>query len=67
MDTVAIAKVIFGPEGVEPILGVIALESAGVTVDPVAKTLRREVTRYLKKASNRRTGGLTGRPLNASP
>ena len=50
LSTVAIVKVIFGPDGVEPILGVIALESAGVAVDPVTRTLKRAVTRHLKKA-----------------
>jgi clan AA aspartic protease len=36
-----IAPVIFGPPGVEPILGVIALESAGFSIDPVAQRLRK--------------------------
>jgi predicted aspartyl protease len=53
MDTVAITKVVFGPDGAEPILGVMALESAGVTVDPVANTLKRLATRSLKKSSRR--------------
>ena len=34
-------RVIFGPDDVEPILGVTALESAGITVDPTNQTLRR--------------------------
>ena len=34
-------RVIFGPEGVEPILGVTALESVGVTLDPATHTLKR--------------------------
>jgi len=51
MDTVVIVRVVFGPEGVEPILGVIALEAAGVTVDPVANTLKRLATRSLKSAA----------------
>src|SRR5690349_16068646 len=33
MDTYAVCKIIFGPEDDEPILGVIALEFAGITVD----------------------------------
>ncbi len=53
MDTVAIAKVIFGPEAAEPILGVIALESAGVAVDPMTHTLKRLATRSLKRAAGR--------------
>jgi hypothetical protein len=31
----------FGPENTEPILGAIALESAGVMVDPVSQTLKK--------------------------
>ena len=36
-----VAEIIFGPPGTEPILGVIALESAGMTVDPLTGTLKR--------------------------
>jgi clan AA aspartic protease len=36
-----VVQVIFGPPGVEPILGVVALENVGVTVDPTTRTLRR--------------------------
>lgn len=35
------ARLIFGPDGSEPILGVIALESAGLVVDPKNQTLTR--------------------------
>ncbi len=34
-------RVIFGPDDVEPILGVTALESVGITVDPANRTLKR--------------------------
>jgi predicted aspartyl protease len=34
-------KVIFGPAHSEPLLGVVALESAGVMVDPMSRSLRR--------------------------
>jgi clan AA aspartic protease len=51
MDTVAIAKVAFGPDETEPILGVIAMETAGVTVDPLTNTLRRLTKRSLKKVA----------------
>jgi len=51
MDTLAIAKVVFGPEEAEPILGVIAMEIAGVTLDPLTNTLRRLTKRSLKKAA----------------
>jgi len=34
-------RVIFGPDDVEPILGVTALESVGILVDPTNRTLKR--------------------------
>jgi clan AA aspartic protease len=43
-----VAQVIFGPEGIEPILGVVALENTGVSVDPIARTLRRMHAKPLK-------------------
>ena len=43
-----VAQVIFGPEGCEPILGVVALENTGITVDPVTRTLRRLHAKPLK-------------------
>jgi predicted aspartyl protease len=33
--------VLFGPDGIEPLLGVTALESMGITIDPASGTLRR--------------------------
>ena len=41
MGDVTAGRVIFGPEGAEPILGVTALESTGITVDPRTHTLKR--------------------------
>lgn len=41
MGEVTAGRVIFGPEGVEPLLGVIALESVGIIVDPVTRSLER--------------------------
>ena len=41
MNETTAGRVIFGPDGVEPILGVTALESAGIVVDPVSRTLKR--------------------------
>ena len=43
-----VAQVIFGPPQAEPILGVVALENVGVTVDPVTRALRRMHARPLK-------------------
>jgi len=39
METVT--RVIFGPPGVEPLLGVLALEDAGIVVDPRTQELRK--------------------------
>src|SRR5262245_35341909 len=41
MESEGTARFIFGPDEVEPILGVLALESAGVVVDPNTQTLKR--------------------------
>ena len=48
LGTETVAQVIFGPPSTEPILGVVALENTGVTVDPVTRTLRRMHARPLK-------------------
>jgi clan AA aspartic protease len=41
MGELTAGRVIFGPEESEPLLGVTALESAGITIDPVSQTLKR--------------------------
>ena len=41
LGEVTAGRVIFGPKGVEPLLGVTALESVGILVDPARKTLKR--------------------------
>jgi clan AA aspartic protease len=41
MGETTAGRVIFGLPGAEPILGVTALESVGIMVDPVTKTLKR--------------------------
>lgn len=41
MGEVTYGRVIFAPDGSEPLLGVTALESVGILVDPVTKTLKR--------------------------
>ena len=41
MGSVTATDIIFGPEESEPLLGVVALESTGIMVDPVSQTLRR--------------------------
>lgn len=51
MEVETIAQVVFGPEDTEPLLGVVALESAGFGVDPITKTLKRMAARPLKHAA----------------
>ena len=41
MGEITAGRVIFGPPGSEPLLGVTALESVGILVDPTNKTLKR--------------------------
>lgn len=41
MDDIVGGTIIFGPDDCEPILGVTALESAGLVVDPTTQQLRR--------------------------
>ncbi len=41
MGEITAGRVIFGDPGCEPLLGVTALESVGIMVDPANKTLRR--------------------------
>lgn len=41
MGEVTAGRVIFGPDNVEPLLGVTALESVGITIDPASGTLKR--------------------------
>lgn len=41
MGEITAGRVIFGPDNAEPLLGVTALESVGITVDPTDRTLKR--------------------------
>ena len=41
MGEITAGRVVFGEPGSDPILGVTALESVGIMVDPVHKTLKR--------------------------
>jgi predicted aspartyl protease len=41
MGEVTAGRVIFGPDDSTPILGVTALESVGITIDPASRTLRK--------------------------
>ncbi len=48
MGSDTVTKIIFGPDNVEPLLGVTALESVGIGVDPVSQTLERYAALPLK-------------------
>lgn len=48
MDEITAGRVIFGPDGVEPLLGVTVLESAGIVVDPINQTLKKLPAIHLK-------------------
>ena len=41
MGEVTAGRIIFGPNNAEPLLGVTALESVGITIDPANRTLKR--------------------------
>ena len=41
LDDVILSRIVFGPDDTEPILGVLALESVGLVVDPVTQKLKR--------------------------
>ena len=51
MGEVIATRILFGPDLSEPILGVIALESAGFIVDPKNQTLRKLRARPLKRVA----------------
>lgn len=48
MGSETVTKMIFAEEGAEPILGVTALESTGIGVDPVSRSLHRMAAKPLK-------------------
>ena len=48
MGSETVTKVTFGPNGAESILGVVALESTGIGIDPVTRTLKRMAAKPLK-------------------
>jgi predicted aspartyl protease len=41
MGEITAGRVIFGPDNAEPLLGVTALESVGIMVDPASQKLKR--------------------------
>ena len=52
MGEETVAPVIFGPDGSEPLIGVLALEGLGISVDPKTRSLKRERARSLKTVSS---------------
>ena len=48
MGSETVAQVIFGPEDVKPILGVVPLENIGILVDPSTNELKRQTGISLK-------------------
>jgi hypothetical protein len=48
LGDVTYCRVLFGPDGIEPTLGFTALESVGISVDPIDGTLRRRSAISLK-------------------
>lgn len=48
MGAETVSQIIFGPEEVEPILGVVALENVGIVVDPVSRSLKKMAAKSLK-------------------
>jgi len=51
MNEIVPIRVVFGPDGSTPILGVIALEAAGFIVDPKNRMLRKLRARSLKRVA----------------
>lgn len=51
MGEVVPTRIMFGPDGSEPLLGVIALETAGYIVDPKNQTIRKLQARPLKRVA----------------
>lgn len=51
MNQIVPIRIVFGPDGSKPILGVVALETAGFIVDPRNQTLRKLRARPLKRVA----------------
>ena len=48
MEEITATRIIFGPDDIQPLLGVLALQSAGFLVDPQNKTVRKMLVFPLK-------------------
>jgi clan AA aspartic protease len=62
MGEVTAGRVIFGPDNVEPLLGVTALESVGIVVDPTTRWLRRLPAIPLKRGIRSRSRNVIAAP-----
>jgi clan AA aspartic protease len=51
MGEITAGRVVFGPDDVEPVLGVTAVESVGMTIDPADRTLKRLPAIPLKRTT----------------
>lgn len=52
MGEITAGRIIFGPDDATPLLGVTALESVGITLDPSTRSLKRLPAIPLKQATN---------------
>lgn len=66
MGEITAGRVIFDDPDCEPLLGVTALESAGIRVDPTGKTLRRLPAIPLKSSGSTMTMRESGEILRIS-
>jgi clan AA aspartic protease len=48
LDETIFGEILFGPDNTEPLLGALALQSAGIVVDPRNETIRKLPARPLK-------------------
>jgi clan AA aspartic protease len=63
MGEITAGRVIFGPDDVEPVLGVTALESVGITIDPANRTLKRLPAIPLKRLAPPSQGRIAWRQV----
>src|SRR5438876_6349685 len=67
LDQMTAGRVIFGPDDVEPLLGLTPLESVGITVDPVSQTVKRLPAVPLKPTRRVVASGSATPPRGAEP
>ncbi len=48
MGDETVTRIIFGPPECEPLIGAVTLESMGIGVDPISRTLKRMSAKSLK-------------------